>query len=175
MHWVLCTILYCPCPVGTAPLKKHSMRLKPLQFSSNQKAWEIQAKRRALLTSPSPAGCRIERLARSKEEMRIWPLSLQRLIITSWKGLLFQVHEPTPSVYGRFPVLQYWGVRSQGEKLDVVFNCECNGRRGNVRSHRSTRSKTTLMEPFIVVVKGLKSPEEDFKPARFWGGLKCFC
>lgn len=64
--------------------------------------------------SPSPACCWPAGLS-SKEEARIWPLSLETLIITSWKGLLFQVCKPALSIMAYFQYRITDGIRSRGE------------------------------------------------------------
>lgn len=110
---LLCSMLCPPTPAGITSRELCFTRLSSSYFSSDRGMENPEDKKR----HPSPACCCMAGLSRAGEEARIWPLSLESLIMTSWKGLLFQVCKPAPSIYGAFPVLYlWWDQVTRGEK-----------------------------------------------------------
>lgn len=109
---LLCSVL-CPLsPAGTTSIKLCFMSLSSSAFTSDRGLENPEDEKR----HPLPACCCLVGLSSAGEEVRIWPLSLESLIITSWKGLLFQVCKPALSIYGAFPVLHCWWDQVTREK-----------------------------------------------------------
>lgn len=107
---LLCFTLCSPHPAGTTSVKLCPLTPSSSASTSGHGLENPEDKTR----SPSPACCWPAGLS-SKEEARIWPLSLETLIITSWKGLLFQVCKPALSIMAYFQYRITDGIRSWGE------------------------------------------------------------
>lgn len=119
-HKPLLCFMLCPqCPAGTTSIKLCFLSRSSSVSTSDHGLENPEDEKKC----PSPAFCCLVVLPSTGREVRIWPLSLESLIITSWKGLLFQVCKPALSIYGTFPVSHHWWIRSQGENQywDIWF------------------------------------------------------
>lgn len=115
---VPCSALYILHDSGMTPVKLCFISLSSLALTSDHGLENPEDKRR----SPSPACCWLAGLSSTSEEARIWPLSLESLIITSWKGFLFQVCKPALSTYGVFPVsYRWWDQVTRGKRHNWDF------------------------------------------------------